>query len=152
MYYDLGWEIFYHDAVQNNGRITILNEREEKLVVTIPNDLTLDDSERSLLRKGLGFVPVNKRPNTMQSLEDLNRFYRKVRLHAFFNNLDQTVDERNKETDSCDDEFKILKKASGSSFTPKEGQFQAVDRFISKCRDDFSQAHFKPPKSSNLTK
>ena len=35
-------------------------------------------------------------------------------------------------------------------FTPKEGHFEAVDRFISKCHDDFSQSNFKPQQRSNL--
>ena len=62
---------------------------ENKLVVAIPSDLPLDSSECSLLGKGLGFVPTNRKPEKFQSLQDLSKFYRKIRLHAFFNNLDQ---------------------------------------------------------------
>ena len=68
----------------------------------------------------------------------------------FFNNLDETIDDRNHATDLPDDEFMNFKRQSGAAFTPKEGQFDAVDRFISKCRDDFSQSNFKPPQRSNL--
>ena len=67
---------------------------ENKLVVTIPSDLPLDSSECSLLGKGLGCVPTNRKPEKFQSLQDLSKFYRKIRLHAFFNNLDQTIDDR----------------------------------------------------------
>ena len=95
-----------------------LDEKEEKLVVANPSHFTLDDSECSRLRKGLGFLPVEQ-PDPVRNLEDLNRFYRMVRLHAFFNNLDQTVDERNHGTDLPDDEFTNFKRQYGSSFTPK---------------------------------
>lgn len=83
---------------------------ESKLVVTIPSDLPLDSSERNILGKGLGFVPTNRKPDKFQCLQDLSRFYRKVRLHAFFNDLDQTIDDRLSLGLSDDDEFSRLKK------------------------------------------
>ncbi|KAJ7390372.1 hypothetical protein OS493_025623 [Desmophyllum pertusum] len=42
---------------QMNNNIMSLNE---KLVVTIPGDLVLTDAEKSVLGKGLTFVPVEK--------------------------------------------------------------------------------------------
>ena len=117
--------------------------------MTIPSDLPLDNFERSVLGKGLGFVPTNRKPEKFQCLEDLSKFYRKIRLHAFFNNLDQTVDDRFQAGHSDDDFCRFQK--SQSSFTPREGQFEAVDRFIGKCRQDISMTEFSVPKRSNIT-
>ena len=54
---------------------------ENKLVVTIPSDLPLDNFEPSVLGKGLGVVPTNRKPEKFQCPEDLSKFYRKIRLH-----------------------------------------------------------------------
>ena len=97
----------------------------------------MDSSERSLLGKCLGFVPTNRKPKRFQSLQDISRFYRKIRLHAFFNNLDQTIDDRLQKGFSQEDEFTRLEKRN-STFTPREGQFEAVDKFIDKCREDIA--------------
>ena len=35
-------------------------KNNEKQVVTIPNDLPLSDNERSVLNKGLNFIPLEK--------------------------------------------------------------------------------------------
>ena len=63
----------------------------------------------------------------------------------FFNNLDQTIDHRL----SQEDEFTRLKKRD-STFTPREGQFEAVDKFIDKCRKDIAVAVLSGPARSNL--
>ena len=122
---------------------------ENKLVVTIPPDLSLDSSECSLLGKGLGFVPTNRKPEKFQSLQDLSKFYSKIRLHAFFNNLDQTIDDTLQTGFSQEDEFTRLEKRN-STFTPREGQFEAVDKFIDKCRKDIAVAELSGPTRSNL--
>ena len=82
----------------------VWEDSEYKLVVTIPSDLPLDSSECSLLGKGLGFVPTNI-PEKFQSLQDLSKFNRKNRLHACFNNLDQTIDDILQTGFSGEDEF-----------------------------------------------
>ena len=84
-----------------------------------------------------------------QSLQDLSKFYSKIRLHAFFNNLDQTIDGRLQMGFSQEDEFTRLEKRS-STFTPREGQFEAIDKFIDKCRKDIAVAEPSAPTRSNL--
>ena len=84
-----------------------------------------------------------------QNLEDLSKFYRKIRLHAFFNNLDQAIDDRLQTGFSLEDEFTRLEKRN-STFTPCEGQFEAVDKFIDNCRKDIVVAELSGPTRSNL--
>ena len=108
-----------------------------------------DSSECSLLSKGLGFVPTNWKPEKFQSLQDLSKFYRKIRFHAFFNNFDQTIDDRLQTQFSQEDEFTRLEKRD-STFTPCEGQFEAVDKFIDECRKDIAVAERSGPTRSNL--
>ena len=124
-------------------------EISENKLVTIPSDLPFDNSDCSLLGKGLGFVRTNRKPEKFQSLQDLSKFYRKIRLHAFFNNLDQTIDDRLQTGFSQEDEFTRLEKRN-STFTPREGQFEAVDKFIDKCRKDIAVAELSGPTRSNL--
>ena len=101
------------------------------------------------MAKGLGFVPTNRKPEKFQSLQDLSKFYRKIRLHAFFNNLKQTIDDRLQTGFSQEDEFTRLEKRN-STFTPRDGQFEAVDKFIDKCRNDIAMAELSGPTRSNL--
>ena len=61
-----------------------VEEISENKHITIPSDLPLDSSECILLGKGLGFVPTNRKPEKFQNLQDLSKFYRKIRLLAFF--------------------------------------------------------------------
>ena len=48
-----------------------------------------------------------------------------------------------------EDEFTRLEKRN-STFTPREGQFEAVDKFIDKCRKDIAVAELSGPTRSNL--
>ena len=50
---------------------------------------------------------------------------------------------------SQEDEFTRLEKRN-STFTPREGQFEAVDKFIDKCRKDIAVAELSGPTRSNL--
>ena len=58
-------------------------ESNNSTVVTIPENLPLSDSERSVLSKGLNFVPVAKRIDEFSVKQDVEKFLRRVQLKAF---------------------------------------------------------------------
>ena len=53
-------------------------------VVTIPENLPLTDSEKSVLSKGVNFVPITKHTNKFSIKQDVEKFLRGVPLKAFF--------------------------------------------------------------------
>ena len=54
-----------------------------KTVVTIPENLLLSDSEKSVLSKGLNFVPISKKTDKFSVKQDVEKFLRRVQLKAF---------------------------------------------------------------------
>ncbi|XP_072016901.1 uncharacterized protein [Amphiura filiformis] len=121
----------------------------EKLVVTIPEDLTISESERSVLAKGLKFIPINRHVDEFQIRQDAQQFYRRLRLKAHFhsqnqNDDDDTDDESNDSTDiqPVSSYLDTLQKVK-SNFTPKEGQLPVLDFFIDKCENDINKLDFK---------
>ena len=69
------------------------NEDYKKLVVTIPEHLHLSDTERKVLSKGLSFISTSVKKNRNKTNVDLQRFYRHVKLHAYFNDPDKPISE-----------------------------------------------------------
>ena len=61
-----------------------------KLVVTIPTHMPLGDSEKSLLSKGLSFVPVKRRTDKYQARADCEHFFRRLCLKAHFCNNEES--------------------------------------------------------------
>ena len=59
---------------------------ESNLVFTIPPDLPLSDPERSVLAKGLKFVPNSGPIDLFPVKEDTEAFFRRLRLKAYFYN------------------------------------------------------------------
>ena len=55
-----------------------------KTVVTIPENLLLSDSEKSVLSKGLNFVPISQKTDEFSVKQDVEKFLRRVQLKAFF--------------------------------------------------------------------
>ena len=98
----------------------------EKLVVTIPADLELSDAEKSMLGKGLTFVPVERKLNEYRTKANCEKFYRlrlKPHFHGPYN--DDTV----VTPDNCFAKFN----GRISTWTPPEGEFSAVDHYIDHC-------------------
>ena len=85
-------------------------------VITIPENLPLTDSEKSVLSKGLNFVPITKRTNEFSIKQDVEKFLRRVQLKAFFHDKEDDSDTSNK------DIFETLL-VRKSKWTPPEGQF-----------------------------
>ena len=72
------------DAVNNSPCDAV--GRLSKLVVTVPPDIPLTDAEKSVLSKGLSFVPVGKTNNEYQAKDDCESLYRRLRLKAYYHN------------------------------------------------------------------
>ena len=72
-------------------------------VVTIPEDLPLSEPEKSILGKGLNFVPLTKKTDEFTVKEDTEKFLRRVKLKAHFHDKEQPSDEPQR------DEFESLK-------------------------------------------
>ena len=53
-------------------------------VVTIPENLLHSDAEKSVLSKGLNFVPISKKLDEFSVKQDVEKFLRRVQLKAFF--------------------------------------------------------------------
>ena len=54
-----------------------------KTVVTIPENLSLSNSEKSVLSKGLMFVPISKRTDEFSVKQAVENFLRRFQLKAF---------------------------------------------------------------------
>ena len=115
-------------------------------VVTIPEDLPLSEPEKSILGKGLNFVPLTKKTDEFTVKEDTEKFLRRDKLKAHFHDKEQPSDEPQR------DEFETLKPKK-SNWTPPDGQFTSVDLFVKKFRVDIQKLNFnKSLKFSNLSK
>ena len=114
-------------------------------VIKIPENIPLSDSEKSVLSKGLNFVPITKRTNEFTIKQDVEKFLRRVQLKAFFHDKEDDSDTSNK------DIFETLL-VRKSKWTPPEGQFASLDVFTKKCRHDIHKLKFNPnTKFSNLS-
>lgn len=60
------------------------NQSTDRLVVGTPEDLALDEDERSPLAKGINFIPTTPTTDELTSKEDTEKFFRRLRLKAHF--------------------------------------------------------------------
>ena len=95
-----------------------------KTVVTIPENLLLSDSEKSVLSKGLNFVPISQKTDEFSVKQDVEKFLRRVQLKAFFHDKED-------DNTSNKDTFVTLE-IRKSKWTPPEGQFSSLDFFSTK--------------------
>ena len=128
------------------NRTEPLENQNHHTVVTIPENLPLSNAEKSVLSKGLNFVPISKKSDEFTTREDVEKFLRRVQLKAFFHNKEDKSDNTKK------DAFETLT-AKKSKWTPPEGQFASIDYFIKKCRHDVHKLKSNcNTKLSNLSK
>ena len=114
-------------------------------MVTIPENLPLSNSEKSVLSKGLNFVPISKKLDEFSVKQDVEKFLRRVQLKAFFHDKEDDSNTSGKDT------FETLQTRK-SKWTPPEGQFASLDFFINKCRHDINKLNFnRNTKFSNLS-
>ena len=128
------------------NRTAPLENQNENTVVTIPENLSLSDAEKSVLSKGLNFVPIAKKTDEFTTKQDVEKFLRRVQLKAFFHDKEDQSDATEK------DAFETLTTRK-SKWTPPEGQFASIDFFIKKCRHEIRKLNFnRNTKFSNLSK
>ena len=122
-----------------------LDHESLNTVVTIPENLPLSNSEKSVLSKGLNFVPISKKLDEFSVKQDVEKFLRRVQLKAFFHDKEDDSNTSDKDT------FETLQTRK-SKWTPPEGQFASLDFFINKCRHDINKLNFnRNTKFSNLS-
>lgn len=121
--------------------------RDNKLVVTIPEDLQITDAERSVLSKGLKFIPVDSKNNDFKTRCDVDAFFRRLRLKAHFHDQNKDGDNNPPSPDPFD---KLQPKHS--TWTPPPGQLKTLDSTIEKARNEvISQLKRKRHINRNIT-
>ena len=110
----------------------------ERTVVTIPEDLHLTEIERTVLSKGLNFIPTPKSEDKNATLQDLESFFRRLKLHAHFNDHNKVVCNEDSASDNLFDKFKTHK----SSWVPPIA-IPAIDNFISRCKEEVRSLNFR---------
>lgn len=110
-----------------------------KLVVTIPTGMPRSDSERSVLNKGLSFVPVKRGTDEYQARADCEHVFRRLRLKAHFRNNEESDAQPAYETIDPFEKFNRKE----STWTPPDGQFSALDHYIDRCRRSVNAVDFK---------
>ena len=112
-------------------------DNTSKSVVTIPDDLQLTTDERNILSKGTKFIPTSY-TTSQKTTDDLDAFYRRVLLHAHFNNPNED-DPTNTITANVVESTTVLDKFKPrSTWTPKV-QHKAVQEFIGRCKYDIDK-------------
>ena len=121
---------------------------DKKIVVTIPDDLPLTAAEKSILSKGLTFVPVNNKVDEYQVKANCEKFYRRLRLETHFH--DQANNETSSELRDQPDPFAKFD-AKISLWTPPEGQFSAVDHYFDRCPRFVNSLNFNQIRTRRYT-
>ena len=67
-------------------------------MVTIPENLPLSDSEKSVLSKGFNFVPISKKLDEFSVKQDVEKFLRGVQPKAFFHDKEDGSNTSDKDT------------------------------------------------------
>ena len=88
---------------------------DDDIIVNI-SDYELTEAEKSLLKKGLKFVPTPTRLNRTELAVDTKRFCRRMRLKEFFSDKEPSPIQPNK-----------FKK---STFTPDHGRDRTLDSYL----------------------
>ena len=117
----------------------------DQLVVTIPDDVPLPAEQKQLLSRGLKFVPLKPKVNFMSTLFHCYRYFRRLRLAAHFANVVPPSVSKDPS------EIASLFPRQPSTWTPKPGEFSALDNYIDTCTHEINKLNPKPLEHSNLT-
>ena len=118
----------------------------DEIVRCIPDSVVLSDAEKSLLSKGLNFVPTTPLADAFQNETDLQQFFRRLLLKAFFHGKD------NDNFDSSDDTSLFSKfHHKKSNFTPKASWFPVLEKYFRSCQNQIDNLNSKPLRRHNLT-
>ena len=100
---------------------------------------TCSEDEKSVLSKGLTFVPVKKSSDEYRVKADWEKFYRRLRLRVHFHNEEASEPQATPDTS---DPFAMLNNKE-STWTPPEGKFTATDHYVDRCRCAVNALDFK---------
>ena len=103
--------------------------------------MELSSPERSVLSKGLNFVPLNPLPDEFSIRKDVSSFCRRLRLRLHFGDSDDT------DNTSTEDVFHSFQ-SKRSPWTPKPGENKVLDGVIESINSDMER--LLPPKPSPL--
>ena len=118
---------------------------DSNLVICSPPTINLTQSEKSILSKGLKFIPLEKFFNHQKAMDDAHRFMRTLRLKFYFAN------KNNKNSNNNPQDVFAKFEAKKSNWTPPAGESDALDYFIKKTTQDLSRVNPPPLKRSNIT-
>ena len=120
-------------------------KNNEKQVVTIPKDLPLSDNERSVLNKGLNFIPLEKSFLHFTVRQHVEVFFRRLRLQTYHHNQPNIKP-------TLQDPFLQIK-TEDYKWTPNPGQCKMLDKIIDQTRREL-EPYFVPKslKFSNISK
>ena len=136
---------------QRPARTSPQTAMPRNIVYTMPADLPLTSDERSVLNKGLKFIPRKPTIDEFQAKHDAEAFFRRLLLKAHFHNQqpdDDQEDSPSPEVDAIDSLF-----PKKSTWTPRPGQYSALDLYIDKGSYEISKINFqKKLHKCNLSK
>ena len=147
--FNLNQKLFTHFSDIKRSKLQKLrpspgsSDDDKTIVVTIPEDLELSVEEGKVLAKGLTFIPTPQFVDKTVVNDSVDNFFRRVKPHAYFNDPNQSF------VDSDDDEFRKYPKKI-STWTPPRVH-EAIDDFMSRCRDEIDDIEIKKPKSLNIS-
>ena len=116
-------------------------QSHKQLVFTIPESLPLSEAERSVLSKGLKFIPLRQSTSKYKTLLDCERFYRQIRWMAVLENKPQRP--------LSDDIFTHLFQTGGRNPPPR--QSPDVEMYINVCSQEIKSLRPRPLNHHNLT-
>lgn len=93
----------------------------EKEVINLSSK-KLSESQESLLRKGLKFVPTRRRIDVNRLITDLQLWERRMRLREYFHDKEESN--------------QYSQRVGKSSWTPSEGRDKWLDQYIREVKDD----------------
>ena len=125
---------------------------QRNIVHTIPDDLPLTNDERSVLNKGLKFIPRKPTIDEFQAKHDAEAFFRRLRLKVHFHNQQPDADEEDSPSPEVDAIDSLFPKKS--TWTPRPGEYSALDLYIDKSRYEISKINFlnKNPQIQSVQK
>ena len=75
---------------RKNRAAPLVNQNHHTVVI-IPENLPLSNAEKSVLSKGLNFVPISKKSDEFTTRQDVEKFLRRAHLKAFFHNKETNL-------------------------------------------------------------
>ena len=108
----------------------------------------MSDSERDILSRGLNFVPTKPSTDKFSTSFDVHQYYRRLRLAAHFGSTETPTGPA---TDLMDGKVDPQFPKEPSTWTPKAGEFSALERYIDTCESDIQRLHSRPLRHLNMS-